>query len=147
MSAAKAQPIFPLSQEALRFWDELIAECRRQLHDFNRAAKVQGAANEDLVQLDTGSGLVLEKTAQPSTRVEAALRFEPWGPAIRGSVCGEQRSGKRIPTVELEIPIGSDLDGSVVAIFDEGRSFTPADLTRYFLQIFRRCYPVSLLRY
>lgn len=147
MSAAKTQPIVPLYREGIRFWDELVAECRREVESFNRAAAIQGTAAPDLIRFQNGMAIRLEKAGLPSTQVEVRLAFESWGPVLRGCISGEQISGRRFLTKEVEIPIGSDLDGSVVAIFDEGRSFTPSDLTRYFLQSFRRCYPDLLLRY
>lgn len=147
MSAAKTQPIVPLVQEGTGFWDQLSAECRRQVETFNRAIVAQGTAPDNLISIQTGSGLRLSKSGMPSTEINVQLSFESWGPVLHGTITGEQAPGRRFVTNEFEIPIGHDLDGSVIAIFDEGRSFTPADLTRYFLQAFRRCYPSLLLRY
>jgi len=39
------------------------------------------------------------------------------------------------------MPIATDLDNQIVAIYDEGRSFSPHEVASYLTQCFHRCHP------
>jgi hypothetical protein len=141
MSAAAIQQPLPLFQEGRRFWDDLINECRRHTDAINAAALSDGVSSAELIRCETDLDIHMLKPGYPSTDVSLRLDFRSWGPVIIAAITGQQNSGRKFSTAELEIPIACDLDGSVIAIFDEGRSFSPNDLTRYLVQSFRRCFP------
>lgn len=139
-AAAMQQPI-PLFHEAMRFWEDLVNECRRLTDAINTAVSSGGRTLDQLVLCDTERDIRMFKKGSPSTDVSVRLDFHSWGPVLLAAINGEQISGRKFKTAELEIPIARDLDGSVVAIFDEGRSFSAQDLTRFLAQSFRRCFP------
>jgi hypothetical protein len=76
------------------------------------------------------------ETKHPSTRVKLTLNFLSCGPKIDGTIDGQQTHGTGFLPHEFELPIAMDLDSQMVAIYDEGRSFSPHevanDLTQYF---------------
>jgi len=144
MSATAMAPL-PLGREGQAFWEELIVECKRYAAAINGAVSRQGFPSEDLVACGHDRELQIRKSVCPSTCIKLAIEFFPWGPVIIGTVTGRQAENLDFSAEEWEIPLGKDLDGSVVAIFNEGRSFSPGDLARYVAQTFRRCYPAVSL--
>ena len=145
MTAAVMVPV-PLSREGLTFWEELRAECQRYTAATNGAISSQGLAPDSLVEFDSGLELQISKAAPPSASTRLAIEFHSWGPVIRGKVTGHERNTE-FCVEEWEVPIAKDLDGAVVAIFGEGRSFSPQDLARYVIQGFRCYYPAVSLPY
>ena len=145
MSAAAMQQTVPLFEEGRRFWDDLAADCRRLTDAMNRAVLSGGGPADQLIRCDIQDDIHLFKEGLPSTHVNVHLNFRSWGPILCTVIGGEQKSGRKFTSSELEIPIARDLDGSVIAIYDEGRSFSTQDLTRFLLQNFRRCFPAISL--
>lgn len=143
MAAAVMVPV-PLSQEGLTFWEELRAECHRYTAASNGAISSQGLAPDSLMEFDNGLELHIRKSAPPSASTRLAIEFCSWGPVIRGKVTASERNSESC-IEEWEVPLAKDLDGTVVAIFGEGRSFSPQDLARYVIQGFRRYYPAVSL--
>lgn len=125
----------PMFQEGVAFWENLLDECRSRVQAINSVT-----GNTIRFELDR-SGLCIRQDSEPSTVIRAGIRFEVWGPIFGARITGQESPLRRFPTSELETPLARDLDGSVVAIFDEGRSFSPSDLSRYLMQSFRRCFP------
>jgi hypothetical protein len=144
MTAAALAPA-PLSQEALTFWEDLSAECKRYTAATNTSLASSGLPADQLLRCTDDGDLHVLKSAPPSTSVQLALNFFSWGPVIRGRVTGRETDQAAFCQEEWEVPIAKDLDGAVVAIFGEGRSFSPQDLARYLMQAFRRCYPAVVL--
>jgi hypothetical protein len=145
MSAASKPAATPLFREGNQYWDDLVRELKQQMQRINDAVAQHGLAGEDLVQWLPDSGIHMLRSRHPSTGIQAALEFRSWGPVISGSITGYQDQDYRFFPEEFEVLIAKDLDGSVVAIFDEGRSFSPQELAAYLVQHFRRCFPqVSL---
>ncbi len=144
MTAAMVQA--PLAPEALAFWAELIAECDRYTAAINGVISSQGLAPHNLLECRHGRELHIRKSAPPSTSTSVAIDFFSWGPVIHGKVTGRGKESE-FCLEEWEVPIARDLDGAVVAIFDQGRSFSPEDLARYILQGFRCYYPAVSLPY
>jgi hypothetical protein len=140
MSAAAIQPI-PLFTEGRRFWEDLIRECRRLTDAVNKAVVSDGVSSDQLIRCDADEDIHILKLGYPSTNIDVRMNFHSWGPVICAAIRGEEKSGRKFKSAEMEIPIARDLDGSVVAIFDEGRSFSVQELTRFLLQSFRRCFP------
>lgn len=145
MSAAVCTQPNSLFQEGMNFWQELGTECRRHADAINAAALSEGFPEDHLIRCETRGGIHIEKPGVPSTDVNIRLLLKPWGLVIAAEVTGLRDPNRRFSTAEIEVPLGRDLDGSVVAIFDEGRSFSVRDLTRYLMQHFRRCFPVLAL--
>jgi hypothetical protein len=77
----------------------------------------------------------------PSTEIEINLNFERWGPVIKTLVTGHQHEDLRFYPEEQEILLARDLDGKVVAVLGEGRSYSPRELACYLAQNLRRCFP------
>ena len=147
MSAAYVQKPVPLYLEAGQFWEDLVGECGRLVEAMNSAARLSGIEPNALIRFTSDPDIILRKDGIPSTEIRISLSFHSWGPFLKTEITGAQASGRRFSTSQLEIPIACDLDGSVVAIFDEGRSFSARDLTRFLMQSFRRCYPDVTLPY
>lgn len=146
MSAATSPALSPLFQKATKYWEDLIDECRKQTEAINACARNHGVSGEHLVELISGSCIQMRRSFPPSTRIEAGLSFLPWGPAITGTVTGYDDDGSSFGHEELELLIATDLDGSTIAIVEEGRSLSPEDVARYLTQNFRRCFPGISLR-
>jgi hypothetical protein len=145
MSAASKPAATPLYEEGTHYWEELIRELEQQMQRVNQAVARHGCTDEDLVRWLPGESLHMLRSRHPSTGIQADLQFRSWGPVISGTITGYQDEDYRFFPEEFEILIAKDLDGSVVAIFDEGRSFSPQELAAYLVQHFRRCFPeVSL---
>ena len=138
--AAARQQLQPLFLEGSHFWKDLVSNVQQRVHEINRTAAACGSAS-DLLRVQEEAQLTIVKEGVPSTAIQLRLKFEPWGPVIAGVISGRQSNAARFSTEEFEVPLSRDLDGSVIAVFDEGRSFTANDLARYLLQRFRRCFP------
>lgn len=140
MSAAAAQVTVPLYQEGRRFWQELVDECKRHVQAINSAAVSRGISLDALVQIQPGSDIHMNKTGYPTTDVQARISFFAWGPVIQCSIAGARDAEHRLLTCEFEMPVARDLDGETVAVFDEGRSFSPLEVASYLTQAFRGCF-------
>jgi hypothetical protein len=100
-----------------------------------------GLDTSELVEWCRGGDIHMAKPNCPSTAVKASIEFHSWGPVISGTVTGWEYEDTRFQLEEFELPIAKDLDGEIVAIFEEGRSFSPHDVACYLAQHFHRCYP------
>ncbi len=140
MSAAATQSTVPLYHEGKRFWQELVDECKRHVQGINSAAVARGIALDSLVQIQPGPDIHMYKTGYPATDVKALLSFMPWGPVIQCIIAGARDAEHRLLTCEFEMPVARDLDGETVAVFDEGRSFSPLEVASYLTQPFRGCF-------
>jgi hypothetical protein len=140
VSAAATQSTVPLYLEGKRFWQELFDECKRQVQAINSAAVARGIPLESLVQFLPGSDIHMVKDGYPSTDVKALLSFFAWGPVIQCTIAGARDPDHRLLTCEFEMPVARDLDSKTVAVFDEGRSFSPLDVASYLTQAFRGCF-------
>jgi hypothetical protein len=141
MSAAGVAPVsVPLYQEGKRFWQELLDECKRHVQAINSVAVERGISLESLVQFLPGIDIQMVKLGYPTTNVKALLSFFRWGPVIQCTINGARDPEHRLLTAEFELPIARDLDGKTVAVFDEGRSFSPPEVACYLTQAFRGCY-------
>ena len=144
MSAATVAPA-PLFREGNEYWQELVAQCKQRVQAINSAASHHSYGPEELVSGLFEDHIQMRKSGYPSTCIKAKISFDAWGPTISGLITGEQDANLKFSCEEFEVPIARDLDGEVVGVFDEGRSFSPHDLACYLTQNFRRCYPgVSL---
>lgn len=144
MSAATVAPA-PFFREGNEYWQELVAQCKQRVESINGAASHHGYGADELVHWFSEGPIQMMKSGHPSTRIKASISFESWGAMISGAITGEQDPNLKFSAEEFEIPIACDLDGEIVGIFEEGRSFSPHDLACYLTQNFRRCYPgVSL---
>lgn len=141
MSAVTKPVATPLFHEGNQYWDELRSALQRQVEQINQAVFRDGSTEEDLVRWLPAAGIKLLRSRRPSTGIEIDLDFRSWGPVITGSINGYQDEDYRFLPHEFEFLLSRDLDGSVVAIFDEGRSFSPQELAAYLTQHFRRCFP------
>jgi hypothetical protein len=141
MSAASKPAATPLFAEGTEFWQELVAELTHQTEQINQAAAHYGLTEDHFVHSLPGAGVHLMRSERPSTGIEADLHFHSWGPVISGSITGYEDDDSRFFPEEFEVMIAKDLDGAVVAVFDEGRSFSPRELAAYLTQHFRRCFP------
>ena len=140
MSAGAAQSTVPLYQEGKRFWQELLDECKRHVQAINSVAVERGISLESLVNFQPGTDIQMIKHGYPTTDVRALLSFFRWGPVIQCTIDGARDPEHRLLKAEFELPIARDLDGQTVAVFDEGRSFSPAEVASYLTQAFRGCY-------
>lgn len=141
MSAAAAPTTARLSQEGKRYWEDLVAECKRQADAINRVVSEHGSGAGHLIEGRPGPHLHLVKAECPSTSVELSINYCSWGPMIDAVITGYEEEDLQFCPEELTIPIARDLDGKVVAIFEEGRSFSTCELATFFMQNFRRCFP------
>jgi hypothetical protein len=145
MSAASKPAATPLFREGNEYWEDLVRELKHHVQRINDAVSRRGCPEDDLVRWLPGQNIHILRSRHPSTGIQADLQFRSWGPVISGAITGYQDHEYRFFPEEFEILIARDLDGSVVAIFDEGRSFSPQELAAYLVQHFRRCFPeVSL---
>ena len=143
MSAAVSPALTPapLHDEGTYFWERLISECKEQMSAVNSALLSHGEAEVDCVECRTGEHLQLIRSQYPSTKIEARIGFERWGPIINVSITGHQRPGFGFYPQQFELPLATDCDGTLIAVFDEGKSLRPCDLASYLMQNFRRCFP------
>lgn len=138
-AAATRHP--PLSHEGFTFWRDLIEKCERYTAAMNAAISERGLAPDQRLECHHDRELQISKIAPPAIKIRLDLDFFSWGPIVRGKITGQEGKDREFCLEEWEIPIAQDLDGSVIAIFDQGRSFSAQDLACYVLQAFRPCYP------
>ncbi|MBV8553345.1 MAG: hypothetical protein JOY54_18760 [Acidobacteriaceae bacterium] len=131
----------PLRDEGMRFWKQLLEECKKQIDAINRTLSAHGRSQAEHVECRAGEELDLIRSVYPSTRGKISIAFEHWGPVIRICITGQQRPNFGFHKEELEMPVATDGDGSIVAVFDEGRSLCPRELACFLTQRFRRCFP------
>ncbi len=141
MSAARRPERAPLSQEGEQYWDALVGNCQDQSRAINQVAAQHGFLPDHLVELRSGPELHIVKSACPSTSIKVRISYWSWGPIIDGIITGNEDRDREFCPEEFTVPIAKDLDGSIVAIYEEGRSFSPQELAKYLMQSFRRCYP------
>ncbi|HEY7212747.1 MAG TPA: hypothetical protein VH477_20880 [Bryobacteraceae bacterium] len=141
MSAAALSAMNPLVSEGNDFWRDLGEECRRQIETINTIVAEKGLSPDHCVVCSAGPELRMAKTANPSTIVKLIIGFYPWGPMLSLSITGHQTDDWEFFPEECEMPLAMDGDGSIIAIYDEGRSFSPRELATYLTQAFRRCFP------
>ncbi|MBV9759410.1 MAG: hypothetical protein JO340_02500 [Acidobacteriaceae bacterium] len=141
MSAPSKPVATPLFHEGSEFWQELRSELKRQMEQMNQAVSRHGLEDDELIHWFPGAKVEIVRPRHPSTGIEADIFFRSWGPVISGQVTGHQEDDHRFFPEEFEVSIAKDLDGAAVAVFDEGRSFTPKELAAYLMQHFRRCFP------
>jgi hypothetical protein len=141
VSAASKPAATPLFAEGTEYWQELVSELKRRTEQINQAAAQHGLSDEHFVHWEAGAGARLMRAQRPSTGIDADLHFHSWGPTISGSITGYESEELPFFPQEFEVMIAKDLDGAVVAVFDEGRSFSPRELAAYLTQHFRRCFP------
>lgn len=141
MSTATAVSKAPLLDEGQSFWGHFLEECKKRMGKINEAAADHGECDRELLQARPGPDLHIVRDLYPSTSVRASLSFHSWGPMISGMVTGQEDGASRFSTEQFEFPIALDLDGKIVAVFLEGRSFSAQELACYLMQNFRRCYP------
>ena len=141
MSAAAISAPTPLYLEGSEYWNQLMGECRRQVEVINSVVSEKGLSSDHYVQCSTGPELRMSKSGNPSTTVKLILGFYSWGPMLSLAITGHQSDDWEFFPEECEMPLATDGDGSIVAIFDEGRSFSSRELAAYLTQAFRRCFP------
>ncbi len=141
MSAATISAPIPLFQEANQFWQELINECKHYIDSINAILAEHGVPEDDRVLLNTGSQMQISRADLPSTKVQFNMQFYPWGPMIGGTVTGDQDEDLKFAPEEFDLVIAKDLDDTVVAIIDEGRSLCPKEVALFLIQHLRRCFP------
>ena len=141
MSAAVSRAPAPLLREGSEFWNELTEECKRQVETINSIVSHNGLSGDLCIRCTTGPELRMSKLGCPSTLVSVRIGFFSWGPMLSLAITGRRNDDAEFLPAECEMPIARDGDGSVIAIFEEGRSFSPRELASYLTQSFRRCYP------
>jgi len=140
-AVAPAPVLAPMREEGMRFWESLVAECKKQTDAINRVLLEHGRSAADFIECHAGHHLHLIRSRFPSTISKVTLSFERWGPVLGVSVTGFQRPEFEFRPEEFEMPLATDGDGSVVAVFDEGRSLSPCEVACLLMQHFRRCFP------
>lgn len=142
-ASATTPPRLPAQrkEEGLYFWEQLVKACKENVQAINCALSSHGRTANDFIELRADEQLQLIRTGYPSTTLHARIEFESWGPVIKVSLRGHQRPDFGFYPEEFEMPLATECEGCLVAIFDEGKSFTPSDLAAYLVQHFRRCYP------
>lgn len=141
MSAATISAPIPLFQEANQYWQELINECKHYTDTINAVLAERGVSEEDRVIWTTASQMQISRSQLPSTKVQFNMQFYPWGPMISGTVTGDQADDLKFAPEEFDLVIAKDLDDTVVAIIDEGRSLCPREVALFLVQHLRRCFP------
>jgi hypothetical protein len=141
MSAATISAPIPLFQEANQYWQELISECKHHVDTINAILAEHGVPEDDRVVWTTGPQMQICCSHLPSTKVQFNMQFYPWGPMISGTVTGDQTEDLKFAPEEFDFVIAKDLDDTVVAIIDEGRSLCPREVALFLIQHLRRCFP------
>jgi len=146
MCAASASAPAPLYDEGRQYWSDLLDECHNYVECVNATLSQHGVNEDGFLRIAPDQESVeIFRTGYPSTYVKLTLDFRSWGPVISATITGRQREGKVFLPEELELPIAIDLDSRTVAIYDEGRCFSPHEVASYFTQCFHRCYPLISL--
>jgi hypothetical protein len=141
MNAAISMARIPLAQEGLSYWEELIEQCQRQTTLINDALSNCGADEDQMINWVSGPEIRMIRREYPSTAITISLDMHSWGPMISGVITGRETEDLQFASEEFEFLVAKDLDDSTVAVFGEGRSFSPRELAAYVAQNFRRCYP------
>jgi hypothetical protein len=142
MSAAFASARVPLYEEGTDFWQNLANECQSYVDCINATLTQNGIDPDGLLKCAAGpESLHVIKSRLPATIVSLILNFFSWGPVIGITICRQQADGHPFLPQEFEMPLARDLDDKTVAIYDEGRSFSPHEVASYLAQIFHNCYP------
>jgi hypothetical protein len=142
MCTAVASAPVPLYNEGTKFWQDLAKECQRYVDCINATLSQNGIDADGLLKCAAGpDSLHVIKARLPATIVSLILNFFSWGPVIGITICRQQADGHPFLPQEFEMPIAMDFDDQVVAIYDEGRSFSPHQVASYFAQVFHNCYP------
>jgi hypothetical protein len=141
MSAATVSAPIPLFQEANTYWQELMQECKLQIDTINAILAEHDVPPDDRIAWAPGPRMQMSRPQLPSTKVQFNMQFYPWGPMISGTVTGDQADDLKFAPEEFDLVIAKDLDDSVVAIIDEGRSLCPREVALFLTQNFRRCFP------
>ena len=142
-AAAAAQA--PLYRQGEFYWRELIAACQRQAEAINAVAAQHGVPQGHRLQIGPGPDLHIFTSHCPSTSVRLRINYCSWGPMIDGVVTGFEDEDHEFCPEEFTVQLAKDLDGSTVAIYEEGRSFSAKELATFVMQSFRRCYPAVSL--
>lgn len=125
----------------MRFWNQLIQECKRQTDTINLALSEHGMGTEDHIECRAGQHLHLIRSRYPSTTSKVGIAFEHWAPVLKVHITGYQKPMFGFRQEEFEMLLAEDGDGRVIAVFDEGRSLSPREVACFLTQHFRRCYP------
>jgi hypothetical protein len=143
MSAAVSPALVPtrLREEGVQFWGQLVEECKNQIQSINRSLSDKDRNATDRVEYRADEQLSLRRSVCPSTIITVSIAFEHWGPIIRVRIAGHQTPELAFQPEEFELPLALDVDGSTVAIFDEGRSLRPREVACLLAQSFHRCFP------
>lgn len=141
MNAAISMARIPLAQEGMSYWEELAEQCKRQTALINGALSDRGAGEDEMVKWSEGPEIHMVRRAYPSTSITMRMELHSWGPTISGMITGWETGDLQFACEEFEFLVAKDLDDSTVAVFGEGRSFSPRELATYVAQNFRRCYP------
>ncbi len=136
-----------LLREATEFWDELVEGCKQQTDSINACVSEHGLAPDHLVKWTPGPEIHMARSVHPSTTVKARFEFFSWGPMISGTITGNQDEDLNFAPEWFDILVAKDLDGTIVGILGEGRSFSAGELAMYLTQHFRRCFPDISLPY
>lgn len=140
--AASPAPVpTPLREEGLQFWKQLTQECKNRIAVINCSLSARDRDSKDQIEFRSGEHLSMSRSRYPSTIIAVRMTFEAWGPVIRVTITGHQKPEVAFPNEELELPLALDVDGSIVTIFDEGRSLRPEGLACLLSQSFHRCFP------
>jgi hypothetical protein len=140
-ATALARSASPSREEWVGYWEQFNEECRKQIASINATLTGHGKSPADCVQCHCGPELRLSRLRYPSTEIKAVLAFEQWGSSISVRITGHQTPELGFYPEEAEFPLARDLNGSIIAIYDEGRSLEARELASYLTQHFRRCYP------
>jgi hypothetical protein len=130
-----------LKEEWVRYWEQLVNECKMQITAINTTLTKNGKKPADCVECYVGQDLHLRRSHYPSTEIRATLNSEHWGTAIHVRITGQQTPQFSFYTHECQLPLAKDLNDQAVAIYDEGRSLDPRELASFLTQHFRRCFP------
>ena len=145
MGAATRMAFPRLLEEGKGYWESLISECQRHVQAINACAARHGYSADNLIKWVPDGSLHVLKSHCPSTSVKVTINYCSWGPMLDGMITGQETEEQEFLTEEFTVQIATDLDSSIVAIYEEGRSFSPREFAAYLMQNFRRCYPcVSL---
>jgi hypothetical protein len=140
-AAALARSDSPTQEERIGYWDQFTEECRKQIATINATLADHGKSSADCVQCHCGPELRLIRLRYPSTEIKAVLALEHWGSSINVRITGHQTPEFGFYPEEAEFPLARDLNGSVIAIYEEGKSLEARELASYLTQHFRRCFP------
>lgn len=142
MSTRSDSPTVPRYNEGKQYWQDLSDECQAYVECVNATLLGNMVDPAGLLQyFATAEILQITKPGQPTVSVRLTMNYHHWGPVISARYCGEHKDGKKFLPQEFELPIAIDRDDEIVAIFDEGRSFSPHEVASYLMRYFHSCYP------